>query len=119
MAVKNHHNGALDPYAHFQNEITIEDVLRSAPVCHPLHLLDCCVETDNATCVIVTSAERARDLPPDVNPWSLPGIYISSLDLVKRPEVLRSLEEVTWDLCVVDEAHGAAPGTARLAAVLT
>ena len=60
--------------------------------------------------------ERSRDLPPDVNPWSLPGIYISSLDLVKRPEVLRSLEEVAWDLCVVDEAHGAAPGTARLAA---
>jgi superfamily II DNA or RNA helicase len=59
---------------------------------------------------------RARDLPPEVNPWSLPGLYIASLDLVKRPEVLRALEDVTWDIAVVDEAHGVGPGTARLAA---
>src|SRR4029079_15703007 len=31
-------------------------------ICKPLHLLDCCVETDNATCIIVTSAERAKDM---------------------------------------------------------
>jgi acetyl-CoA C-acetyltransferase len=33
VAVKNHHNGCLDPYAHFQNEITVDQVLASAPVC--------------------------------------------------------------------------------------
>jgi acetyl-CoA C-acetyltransferase len=48
VAVKNHYNGARDPFAHFQNEITIEDVLKSVPVCHPLHLLDCCPQTDGA-----------------------------------------------------------------------
>jgi len=31
-------------------------------ICKPLHLLDCCVETDNANAIIVTSAERARDM---------------------------------------------------------
>ena len=42
VAVKNHHNGALDPYAHFQNEITIEDVLAVAagvPPAPPARLL--------------------------------------------------------------------------------
>ena len=29
-----------------------------------------------------------RELPPDVNPWSIPGIYLASIDFVKRPEVL-------------------------------
>jgi hypothetical protein len=53
VAVKNHANGARDPYAHFQNEITVEDVLKSAPVCHPLHLLDCCPQTDGAAAVLV------------------------------------------------------------------
>ena len=53
VAVKNHYNGARDPYAHFQNEITVDDVLRSAPVCHPLHLLDCCPQTDGAAAVLL------------------------------------------------------------------
>ena len=60
VAVKNHHNGGLDPYAHFQNEITIEDVLASVPVCHPLHLLDCCPQTDGAAAVLLVNAERAE-----------------------------------------------------------
>ena len=61
-------------------------------------------------------AECARELPADVNPWSLPGVYVASLDLVKRPEVLRGIEDVTWDLSVIDEVHALGPGTARLAA---
>src|SRR5690606_22477824 len=58
-------------------------------------------------------AVRTRQLPADVNPWALPGIYVASLDLVKRPEVLRALEDLAWDLIVVDEVHNAGPGTAR------
>jgi acetyl-CoA C-acetyltransferase len=61
VAVKNHHNGALDPYAHFQNEVTVEEVLASPPVCHPLHLLDCCPQTDGAAAVLIVPAERAGE----------------------------------------------------------
>ena len=64
-------------------------------------------------------ARRVAELPSDVNPWSLPGIYISSFDFIKRPEVLRPFEEdeIEWDALVVDEAHAATLGTARRAAV--
>jgi len=61
VAVKNHHNGVLDPYAHFQNEVTIEQVLASPPVCSPLHLLDCCPQTDGAAAILLCPAERAGE----------------------------------------------------------
>jgi ERCC4-related helicase len=62
-------------------------------------------------------SRMAARLPPDINVWSLPGIYVSSFDFIKRPEVLGSLEDVAWDVLVVDEAHAATSGSARYAAV--
>jgi len=60
-----------------------------------------------------TAAER----PPGINPWSLPGTYVASHDFVKRPESLRPLEDIHWDLLVVDEAHAATSGTDRRTAI--
>lgn len=60
VAVKNRKNGCLDPYSHYQQAVTVQDVLASAPVCHPLNLLDCCPQTDGAAAVIVCRADLAR-----------------------------------------------------------
>ena len=65
VAVKNHFNGARNPNAHFKNEITIEDALKSAPVCHPLHLLDCCPQTDGAAAVLLVNPDRAAEFTDD------------------------------------------------------
>ncbi len=51
-----------NPKALHRRRVTVEDVLASRMICTPLHLLDCCIETDNATAIIVTSIERARAL---------------------------------------------------------
>jgi acetyl-CoA acetyltransferase len=52
-----------NPKAFYKRRVTVEDVLNSRWIVKPAcHLLDCCVETDNATCLIVTSADRARHL---------------------------------------------------------
>ncbi|HEX9683782.1 MAG TPA: thiolase domain-containing protein [Acidimicrobiales bacterium] len=61
VAVKNHHNGSLNEDAHFQHAITMQQVIDSPPVCHPLHLLDCCPQTDGAAAVLLAPAERAAD----------------------------------------------------------
>jgi acetyl-CoA acetyltransferase len=55
-------HASQNPKALLKERVTVQDVVGSRWIVKPLHLLDCCVETDNATCVIVTSAERARDL---------------------------------------------------------
>jgi superfamily II DNA or RNA helicase len=59
----------------------------------------------------------AAELPPDVNPWTVADLAISSIDLVKRGEVRRALDAIAFDLLIVDEAHHVRPGTDRGALV--
>lgn len=57
-----------NPKAYYKQRVTVDDVLGSRVICKPLHLLDCCVETDNGVAIVVTSIDRARDCkhPPAV-----------------------------------------------------
>jgi acetyl-CoA acetyltransferase len=57
---------ALNPRAHLRDPITVDDVLGSGFLAEPVHKLECCLVTDGAAAVVVTSAERARSLakPP-------------------------------------------------------
>jgi acetyl-CoA C-acetyltransferase len=57
VAVKNHANGARNPHAHFQREISIETYLDSPVVASPLRLYDCCPFSDGAAAVVVAAAE--------------------------------------------------------------
>jgi acetyl-CoA acetyltransferase len=50
----------------------VDDHQQSRFVCEPLHLLDYCLINDGASCVIVTTAERARDCKK-------PPVYISGM----------------------------------------
>jgi len=61
VAVKNHHNGTLDPYAHFQFEVTMEQVMNAPMISWPLGLFDCCPTTDGAAAVILTREDIAKE----------------------------------------------------------
>jgi len=61
VAVKNHSNGALNPYAQYRREITLEQAINATMVAHPLGLLDCSPVTDGAASVVLCTAERAKE----------------------------------------------------------
>ncbi len=51
-----------NPRALMRDPITVDDVLSSRAIAWPIHLLDCCVVTDGGGALVVTSADRAKDL---------------------------------------------------------
>jgi len=62
VSVKSHANGALNPKAHLRKEVTIDQVMASPIIAHPLGLFDCCGVSDGAACAVVTTVEKARDM---------------------------------------------------------
>lgn len=60
IAVKNHRNGALNPRAHFQREITVEQAVNAPMVAWPLGLFDCCGVSDGCAAAIIARADIAR-----------------------------------------------------------
>jgi len=62
VSIDSHYYGARNPKAHFQKEITMDDVFNSFMVCQPLQLYDCCPFSDGGSAVVLASEERARKL---------------------------------------------------------
>jgi acetyl-CoA acetyltransferase len=61
---------AGNPLAQFREPMTLEDHQSSPWIAEPLHRLDCCLVTNGAVAVVVTSAERATNLAqPPVHVW--------------------------------------------------
>jgi benzoylsuccinyl-CoA thiolase BbsB subunit len=60
VSVKARKHGALNPFAQFRREVTVEQVLAARPVADPLTLLMCCPTGDGAA-VVVLASQRARN----------------------------------------------------------
>ncbi len=74
ISSKSHHNGTLNPKAHLQREISIEDIMRAPIIAWPLGLFDCCGVSDGSAAAIVVRADMAKNFRPD-------PIYIKSLQI--------------------------------------
>jgi len=72
ISVKSHANGAKNPKAHLRREITVENVLKAAPIAWPLGLYDCCGVSDGSAAAIVCRADMAKNFRKD-------PIYIKAL----------------------------------------
>ncbi len=62
VAVSTRRNAMRNPKALKRDELTVEQHQRARMIADPFRLFDCCQETDGGAVILVTSAERARDL---------------------------------------------------------
>ncbi|HVL88364.1 MAG TPA: beta-ketoacyl synthase N-terminal-like domain-containing protein [Candidatus Thermoplasmatota archaeon] len=60
VAVKNHANALENPKAHLRKALTVQDVLASDVVAHPLKRFDACPFSDGAAAVVLATEEVAR-----------------------------------------------------------
>ena len=97
IAVKNHHNGTLNSKAHFQREVSQEQVVNAPMIAWPLGLFDCCGVSDGAAAAIITTPEIARSFRRDyvlVKALSLSvgafGAIRSDWDFTHFPESVRA-----------------------------
>lgn len=62
IAVTCRHHANFNPNAIMHGRpMTIDDHQNSRMIADPLHLLDCCLETDGAAAVVITTPDRAKD----------------------------------------------------------
>jgi acetyl-CoA C-acetyltransferase len=103
VAVKNHSNGALNPLAQYQREITVEDVMKSGYVASPLKLLDCSPITDGAASVILCATEKLKEHAPKAEAVEIIASTQASdtLALAQRA----SMSEVASTKVAVNEAY--------------
>lgn len=95
VAVKARRNACLNPYAHLQMpDITVEDVLASDYLAHPIHRLDMCPSSDGACAIIMAAegeAEKLAEHPAWVHAAATAHDQQYMGDSPKRLAVMRSL----------------------------
>jgi len=79
ISAKSHSNGARNPRAHLQREVSIETILNAPMVAWPLGLYDCCGVTDGSAAAIIVRADRAKEFRTD-------PIYVKALQIAVSPE---------------------------------
>ena len=100
VAVKNHHYGALNPYAHMRKEITLEEALSSRMVADPLKLYDCCLISDGAAAIVLASEKLAKRFNKD-------PVWITGLGLGTDTLSLIDRRDLTTIDATVEAAHQA------------
>jgi acetyl-CoA acetyltransferase len=71
VSVKAHKNGAMNPYAQFQKEVSLETVLNSRMIADPLTLYMCCPTGDGAAAAVLTTKAK-------VDQWGVKPIKVAA-----------------------------------------
>ncbi len=110
IAVKNHHNGSLNPKAHFQREITEDQAINAPMISWPLGLFDCCGVSDGAAAAIICSPDVAKSIRDDYILVKGMGLAVgghqgyaqSGYDFTHFPENLAAAEQAYQEAGIKD-----------------
>ena len=112
IAAKNHHNGTMSPKAHFQREVSAEQVANAPMVAWPLGLFDCCGVSDGAAAAIITTPEIAKTFRDDyilVKGIGLSvgafGVLRNDWDFTHFPESVRASQAAYQEAGISDPRH--------------
>ena len=113
VAVKNHNNGLLNPYAHIHMKITLDGILHhpharvnNPVIASPLRFYDACPVSDGAAAVLLGPAEMAKDLKK-------PAVVIAGIGQATDTHALQDRDDPT-DLKAVTIASQKAFAMAKL-----
>jgi acetyl-CoA C-acetyltransferase len=98
LSVKSHHNGNLNPKAHFHKEITVEQAMNAPIIAWPLGLFDCCGVSDGAAAALVCRAADAKKFRKD-------PVFIKSIRMCVGPAEGPVKQE--YDFTHVEETYRA------------
>ncbi len=89
VAVKNHHNGALNPFAHFQVEVPLEKIMQSKVIADPLRIYEYCPVSDGAVSLLVTSDENAGSFSQEAARIKSAGMASGTASITSRDSFTR------------------------------
>jgi acetyl-CoA acetyltransferase len=81
---------AQNPRAMMRDPITVDDVLSSRVIAYPMHLLECCLVTDGGGALVLTSADRARDMD-----LAHPVVYVLGTGESSEAPMISQMEDFT------------------------
>jgi acetyl-CoA acetyltransferase len=79
VSVKQHYNGARNPYAQYQEEVTLEQVHAARVVVPPLTVLHCCPFGDGAAAAVLVSEEVVKRLGIEKPVWVAASVSRSTV----------------------------------------
>lgn len=101
VSVKSHFNGSLNPYAHYQKAVTLEEVSRARMVVDPLTVLHCCPWDEGAAAVILCSKEMVAKYTSKSCPVILVSVCTGNLEIDPLVELTQITSAKAYDMAGV------------------
>ncbi len=101
VSVKSHFNGSLNPHAHYQQAVTLEEVFQARMIADPLTVLHCCPWDEGAAAVILCSKDVVAKYTTRSCPTVLASVCTGNVDIDPLVELTQMTVAKAYDVAGV------------------